>query len=46
MKKIRFEDVVNGHWEIENYIWSLRDKEITEEQAIWGIKYMFQEKIK
>ena len=46
MKKIKFEDVVNGNYEIENYIWSLSDKSITEEQAILGIKYILQEKLK
>lgn len=45
MKKIKFEDVVNGHYEIENYIWDLADGRITEEEAILGIKYIVQEKL-
>ena len=44
MAKIKFEDVVNGLWEIENYIWALKDGDITEKQAILGIKYILQEK--
>ena len=46
MAKILFEDVKNGHWHIENYIWSLADQEITEEEAILGIKFILQEKCK
>lgn len=45
MDKIKAEDVKNVKWEIENYIWALSDGEITEEEAILGIKYIIQEGI-